>query len=101
MLHAVLTLRGYEVAEARDGATALALAAQSHPDVALVDIGLPDMEGHELARRLRAGSPQHSVKLCAVTGYGESPGPLDAGFDAYLTKPVSPERLERALNKLA
>jgi signal transduction histidine kinase len=104
MLQAMLELSGYDVTAARDGATALALAAQAAPDVALVDIELPDMEGYELARRLRATTGAHRVKLCALSGHAWASArgaESAAGFDAHLTKPVSPERLERALSELA
>jgi signal transduction histidine kinase len=96
MLSAALVLNGHEVREARDGATGLAAAAELYPDVALIDIGLPDIDGYEVARRLRAGAVNRRISLIAISGYG-LPGDrkraLDAGFDSHLTKPVAVEQL--------
>jgi CheY-like chemotaxis protein len=70
------------------------------PDVALLDIGLPEMDGYELARRMRASPELQHVRLIALTGYGQ---PADrrrgeaAGFDAYLVKPVELSTLQRTL----
>ena len=100
MLEAALAASGHRVRAARDGAGGLALAAQSPPDVALIDIGLPDMDGYELARRLRAERGCERVAMVAITGYGQSEDrrrAFEAGFAAHLTKPVTPERLRRAL----
>lgn len=100
MLHEVLAFNGHNVREARDGATALALAAESRPDVALIDIGLPDVDGYEVARRMRAAPGGRSIGLIAITGYGQAEDQrraYDAGFDAHLTKPVAPERLKQVM----
>ncbi len=100
MLCAWLSLAGHEVREARDGAAGIALAQEFSPEVALVDVGLPDMDGYEVARRLRAHAASQPVRLIALTGYGQEAHvrrALDAGFDAHLTKPVSLEQLERNL----
>ena len=91
---------GYEVAVARDGPSALALAESFAPESALVDIGLPGMDGHELARRLREQPRYRDLFLVALTGYGR---PEDrnsahaAGFDAYLVKPAEIEALRGIL----
>jgi CheY-like chemotaxis protein/anti-sigma regulatory factor (Ser/Thr protein kinase) len=103
MLHASLEFGGHEVREARDGTTGLALAAEAPPDVAVIDIGLPDIDGLEVARRLRSTQGKRRLSLVALTGFG---GPedqrraLDAGFDVHLTKPVSHERLKRVIGDL-
>jgi CheY-like chemotaxis protein len=100
MLHEALAFSGHDVREARDGATGLALAAESPPDVALIDIGLPDLDGYEVARRLRAAPGGRRISLVAITGYGQAEDQrraYDAGFDAHLTKPVAPERLKQVL----
>jgi CheY-like chemotaxis protein/two-component sensor histidine kinase len=100
MLHEVLTFSGHEVREARDGASGLALAAEARPDVALIDIGLPDLDGYEVARRLRAAPGGRRMGLIAITGYGQIEDQrraYDAGFDAHLTKPVAPERLRQVM----
>ena len=100
MLHAALEFGGHEVRQARDGTSGLALAAQSLPDVAVIDLGLPDIDGLEVARRLRSTQGKRRLALVALTGFG---GPddqrraLDAGFDVHLTKPVTHERLKRVI----
>jgi CheY-like chemotaxis protein len=102
MLQAALTLGGHDVRAAPDGESALALAAESSPDVALIDLGLPDISGYEVARRLRATGGGR-MTLIALTGYGQAADrrrALEAGFDAHLTKPVTPERLQQAIGGL-
>jgi signal transduction histidine kinase/ActR/RegA family two-component response regulator len=100
MLGELLRLHGHDVVDAADGTSGLRVASARRPDVALVDIGLPDMDGYELARRLRAQLGA-TIRLVAVTGFGQ---PEDrarsrrAGFDAHLVKPVSPEAIEAALD---
>jgi CheY-like chemotaxis protein len=103
MMAAVLSLGGHVVRAARDGQSGLALAAATHPDVALIDISLPDMDGYEVARRLRAKHNAHRVALVAVTGFSQQKDQqraFEAGFDAHLVKPVSAERLEQLLAEL-
>jgi CheY-like chemotaxis protein len=103
MLQIALSRSGHEVIEARDGATGIALFAQSHPDIALIDIGLPDIDGFELARRLRGDAEGNPVALIAVSGFGHDEHrrkALGAGFDAYLIKPVTPERLNQTIAAL-
>ena len=102
MLQAALALGGHEVRTARNGESALALAAESFPDVALIDLGLPDISGYEVARRLRAACGRR-MALIALTGYGQADDrrrAFEAGFDAHLTKPVTAERLQQALGGL-
>jgi PAS domain S-box-containing protein len=104
MLAATLTLCGHIVRAARDGSTGLALAATAAPDVALIDLALPDMDGYEVARRLRAGRGPNRIGLVAVTGFGQEEDrrrAFEAGFDAHLLKPVSAERLEQVIADLA
>jgi len=102
MLRLTLATEGREVREARDGASGLAHAAATKPDVVLVDVGLPDMDGYEVARRLRAHPGGANLRLIALTGYGQEDDrrrAAEAGFDAHLTKPVTPEVLERAITE--
>jgi PAS domain S-box-containing protein len=100
MMGDLLGALGHMVELAHDGASALALAALRAPDVMILDIGLPDMDGSELARRLRAQPALAGVRLVAHTGYG---APHDrektaaAGFDFHLVKPVSMADLQNAL----
>ncbi|HVF34181.1 MAG TPA: ATP-binding protein, partial [Candidatus Saccharimonadia bacterium] len=86
-----LALFGHETATAFDGPSALRLSVQFHPDVCLLDLGLPVMDGFELARRLRALPETRGARLIAVTGYGQRADlerSADAGFDAHTVKPV-------------
>jgi signal transduction histidine kinase/CheY-like chemotaxis protein len=103
MLEAALALHGHAVRAAGNGAAGLALAEEAPPDVALIDISLPDIDGYEVARRLRAGTAGRRMGLIAVTGHGrpeDQRRAFDAGFDAHLTKPVSAERLRQAIARL-
>lgn len=91
---------GHEVATASDGAEALALAANFKPDTAIVDIGLPGMDGCELAQRLRQDSQHRDMHLLAMTGYGrpeDREATRGAGFDVHLTKPARIEELRYLL----
>jgi signal transduction histidine kinase len=100
MLHEALVFGGHDVREARDGTSGLALAAERAPDIALIDIGLPDLDGYEVARRLRAAPGGRNIGLVAITGYGQPEDQkraFEAGFDAHLTKPVAPERLKQVM----
>jgi two-component system CheB/CheR fusion protein len=99
-LAGLLELDGYEVRPAADGPAALAEAERFNPDVALLDIGIPGMDGYELARRLRDRFPAAGPRLVALTGYGRPADRLKAaesGFDAHLTKPFDPRELARVL----
>ena len=96
----LLELWGYPVRAAYDGATALALAAEFQPRVALLDIGMPGMDGYELARRLREGRGADELMLVALTGYGQEDSRRlgrEAGFDRHLVKPVALDALRKAL----
>ena len=96
MLHYVLTSAGHEVHEAADGPEGVDAALRLQPDVALVDVGLPHLDGYEVARRIRAQSGFASMILIALTGYGQAEDrerALEAGFDLHLVKPVNPVSL--------
>ncbi|TAK87102.1 MAG: response regulator [Betaproteobacteria bacterium] len=100
MLRALLALGGHEVREAPDGMSGIAAAMEARPDAVLIDIGLPDIDGYEVARRLRASAADGRIGLIAVTGYGQPEDEaraLEAGFDAHLTKPVEARRLEEVI----
>lgn len=91
-----LRLLGHEVEVAHDGRQALAIASILHPDVALLDIGMPEINGYELARQIRSEPWGRDMKLIAVTGWGQEEDrrlALEAGFDEHLTKPIDPKRL--------
>ena len=92
----VLALEGHEVRVARDGASGIALARELGPDVVLCDIGLPDLDGYEVARTLRRDDALKGARLVALTGYAQPDDQRrarDAGFDAHLGKPPDLERL--------
>ena len=97
VLAALLRLLGHEVTVAHDGPSALAAAAAAPPDLVLLDIGLPGMDGHAVAARLRAAGHARAA-LVAVTGYGREEDvrrSREAGFDYHLVKPVSLAELQR------
>ena len=100
----VLSLAGYQTAVAHDGTHALELAETLRPSVVLLDIGLPSMSGHEVARRLRALPWGRELRLIAVTGWGHEKDrakSLEAGFDSHLTKPIDPEVLLQQITQMA
>jgi signal transduction histidine kinase/ActR/RegA family two-component response regulator len=100
----LLRIWGQEVRVAHNGPEALGLAEQYQPQVVLLDIGLPGMNGYEVARHVRRLPQQNQTMLIAVTGYGQAEDRLrseDAGFDHHLTKPVDPAVLKRLLATLA
>lgn len=91
---------GHEPCVAYDGPAAIELAHKVHPQVALLDIGLPGMSGHDLARRLRSDAELCGMRLVALTGYGQEEDrrrSLEAGFDEHLTKPISLATLQTIL----
>jgi two-component system CheB/CheR fusion protein len=91
---------GHEVAVANDGPVALTLALTFQPHIAMVDIGLPGMDGYEVARRLRKASPDRDLYLMALTGYGRADDvrlAREAGFDEHLIKPTNLDELRRML----
>ncbi len=103
-LRRALELEGHEVHEAADGPQGLAAILRLHPDVALVDIGLPGFDGYQIARRVRASAGGKSIHLVALTGYGQPEdrrGALDAGFDTHVVKPVSLNALLAAIDGVA
>jgi CheY-like chemotaxis protein len=99
MLRLALEQAGHRVSVAETGAEAIARAAASKPEVMLVDLGLPDIDGHEVARRVR-GTLGGSVFLVALTGFGQAEdvrATEASGFDAHLLKPATIEEITRVL----
>jgi signal transduction histidine kinase/ActR/RegA family two-component response regulator len=100
-LRVMLELAGHEVLEAGDGRQGLEVLKSSRPDIAIIDIGLPELSGYELAAQFRAEPGNEDVMLIALTGYG-LPEARDrsqrAGFDHHLVKPVSIEALWKLIN---
>jgi CheY-like chemotaxis protein len=98
----LLEMQGHEVALSADGPAALAAAATTPPDVILLDIGLPGMDGYEVAARLRAAGHTRAA-LVALTGYGRDSDvqrSREAGFDHHLVKPVDLGRLQKIAAEL-
>jgi len=100
----LLQMFGHEVQVNMDGPAALNAVNAQEPDVVLLDLGLPKMDGYEVARRLRALQTQKQPILIALSGYGgpeEERRCEDAGIDLHLLKPVDPEQLKRILARIA
>jgi PAS domain S-box-containing protein len=102
MLRLVLLNLGHDVHEAADGSAGLDAARALEPEVVLLDVGLPGLDGYQVARRIRAGGGRQPI-LIALTGYGfpaDEKRARDAGFDFHLVKPINVGRLSRMLNAL-
>jgi two-component system CheB/CheR fusion protein len=96
-LRGLLAALGHEVVVTRDGADALARVRDVRPEIVLLDINLPDMDGYELARRMRAMDATRSALIFALTGFGQPDDlrrSLEAGIDRHLTKPIDVDKLE-------
>jgi two-component system CheB/CheR fusion protein len=100
LLCELLTQEGFECVTAESGGAALTLVDQVRPAIAILDVGLPEMDGFELARRLRERPDHANLILIALTGYGQAAdraASREAGFDEHLVKPVNVEELLRLL----
>ncbi len=100
----LLRMKGHQVTAVEDGASAVKVISEQRPDVALIDIGLPDMDGYEVARALRKDLPTGKLRLIAMTGYGQAADKataIDAGFDAHIVKPASADKIMRAIYGVA
>ncbi len=103
-LSMLVELLGHEVRTAYDGVQALDLATGFHPDVVLLDLGMPRMDGYEACRRLRAQPWGAGMTVFAVTGWGREDDrrkTQQAGFDGHLVKPVAPDVIARTLSSAA
>jgi CheY-like chemotaxis protein len=99
----LLGVSGHHMRTAHDGSQALELAQEDPPDLILLDIGLPGMDGYEVARRVRKLPELNATRLVAMTGYGQQSdkaAAADAGFDAYLVKPVEYSELVETIESL-
>jgi CheY-like chemotaxis protein len=99
----LLSLLGKEVAVAHDGETAVAVAARFHPQLVLLDLGMPGMDGIETARQIQTLPHGRRMTLVALTGWGQEGDRQRteaAGFAAHLVKPIQMEQLESLLSKL-
>jgi two-component system CheB/CheR fusion protein len=102
-LCALLEAAGYDCRSAASGTAALALVDAFAPSVVVLDLGLPEVDGFEIARRIRTDARHDAVRLVALTGYGQAAdraASLSAGFDEHIVKPVHPERLLDLLARL-
>ena len=98
----LLQMNGHTVTVVHDGRQALANIEESRPDVALLDIGMPELDGYEVARRVRLDTRIRDMTLIAVTGWGQATDKARAaaaGFDLHFTKPVEPQRLIELLGQ--
>jgi len=96
ILRDLLTNAGYEIIEAENGEEALAVAARERPDLILMDIQLPLLDGYEVTRRIKADPALRAIPIIAITSYalsGDENKARAAGCDAYVTKPYSPRAL--------
>lgn len=103
-LVALLEMLGYQVEGAGDGAAGLEAARRFRPDVVLLDLGLPVLDGYEVCRRIREDASLSGMKVVALTGWGaqaDRQRTAEAGFDVHLTKPVEPDALVACVEQVA
>lgn len=96
----LLERSGYEVIEAHNGKQGLDIALQEHPDLILMDLSMPDVDGWEAARMLKANSATRSIPLLALTAHtlpGDRKRAIEAGCDGYLSKPINVAQLEKTI----
>jgi CheY-like chemotaxis protein len=106
LLREILENRGYTVTEAGDGQDALTLVDEIRPDILLLDIGMPVLDGYAVAKRLRENPKTAALPILAITAYamqGDREKILQSGFDGYLSKPIDAgalaEEMQRVLGK--
>ena len=102
LIREVLEMSGYEVVEAFDGQEALSLARENSPDLVLVDIQMPRLDGYGVLRELRADPRFSDLRVVALTAFamqGDSERALNAGFDGYITKPVDIASLRQEVRR--
>jgi len=95
---------GHTVEIAYDGEAALSAAERFRPDIVLLDLGMPKLDGFEVSRRIRAAPWSESMRLVAQSGWGQEEDrrrTAEAGFDHHLVKPIDPTALEALMQKLA
>jgi DNA-binding response OmpR family regulator len=100
----LLQVIGHQCSVAYSGAAGLELALADPPDAVILDIGLPDLDGYEVAKRLRQEDRGKSVPLIALTGYGRDADrelSTSAGFDAHIVKPVDMQKLQQVVTTIA
>ena len=100
-LHAALALDGHEVCDAADGPAAIRSAEEFKPEVAIIDVGLPGLNGFQVAEALRVSAEQPPPVMIALSGYAQTDSlrrARAAGFDEFVTKPIAPDRLTRLID---
>jgi CheY-like chemotaxis protein len=103
LLRELLEMRGYRVIEAADGEQALQLLTEESPDILLLDLGMPVLDGVGTVQRIRESPSLRSLPVLAVTAYamqGDREKVLNSGFDGYLSKPINPQALDGELDRL-
>jgi CheY-like chemotaxis protein len=103
LLRELLESRDYEVTEACDGQEALRMIERSRPDILLLDVGMPVLNGYELVRKIRSDPSLATLPVLAVTAYamhGDRENILQSGFDGYLSKPINPRSLVEEMDRL-
>lgn len=103
LVRRALEARGYRVVGAEDGLTGLTLVERERPDVVLLDINLPDVDGYEVVRRLRANQTSRSLPVVAITAKalpGDAERALAAGCDLYMSKPIAVRDLWATLERI-
>ncbi|MBF0567090.1 MAG: response regulator [Nitrospirae bacterium] len=103
LMRVVLENKGYRVLEASDGIEGLSMAIALAPDLILLDLQMPLMNGFEVIRQLRGNSASRNIKVIAVTSFamkGDREKALQAGFDEYVTKPVDTRRLPELVKQV-
>jgi two-component system cell cycle response regulator DivK len=94
LMNFLLESNGFEVVQAQDGLSGIAKALETSPDLVLLDIQLPEMDGYEVARRLKAETEFNHSPIVAVTSYamvGDKEKAIDAGCTGYIEKPINPD----------
>jgi two-component system cell cycle response regulator DivK len=103
ILRDLLGMAGYEMVEAQDGVQGVAMAAEHRPDLILMDIQMPVMDGYEATRRIKADPALASIPVIAVTSYalsGDEAKTRAAGCDGYIAKPYSPRQMLAAVREI-
>jgi len=103
LLRELLETRGYSVIEARDGQEALRAIEQSHPDIVLLDIGMPVLDGFAVIRKIRENPSLARLPVLAITAYamrGDRESVMNAGFDGYLSKPINSSDVSNEIERL-
>ncbi|MCK4339032.1 MAG: response regulator [Candidatus Cloacimonetes bacterium] len=102
LIRFILTKNGYEVLEARSGEEGLELAIKEKPDLIIMDIQLPGIDGYEATKRIRESEADHEVPIIALTSYamtGDREKALKAGCNGYIEKPINPETFISEMEK--